>query len=186
MEDQIYKHSTTFDDIHYSTYFLTHSQIITPTSLSIFFSNPSADYKYSDIGSGAAGYISSADASKIFDKELKTRPSNSLFQIARSSGATLSECTFPKSAHHSKISRSATRFHSRKHSDDACFYSVKPEGTRQGFQSSTMKCSGLVNAGPTGYPTRKGEDLARLGLSICNSCSIVTCNPTRTLASWTI
>jgi hypothetical protein len=50
---------------------------------------------------------------------------------------------FPKkSAHHSKISRSATRFYSRKHSDDARFCTAKPEGTRRGFQSSTMKCSG--------------------------------------------
>jgi hypothetical protein len=31
------------------------------TSMSIFFSDPSADYKYSDIGSGAAGYISSGN-----------------------------------------------------------------------------------------------------------------------------
>jgi hypothetical protein len=47
MDDQSFKHSTT------------------PASLSIFFSNPSTDYKYSDIGSGVAGYISSADAFKI-------------------------------------------------------------------------------------------------------------------------
>jgi hypothetical protein len=160
MEDQIYKHSTTFGDIHYSTYFLTSSQTITPTSLSIFFLDPSADYKYFDIGSGAAGYISLADASKIFDKELKTRPSNSLFQIARGLGATLIECTFPKSAHHSKISRSATRFHSRKHSDDACFYSAKPEGTRRGFQSSTMKCSGAYQCGTHRIPCKEGRRLS--------------------------
>jgi hypothetical protein len=52
MEDQAFKNSTT------------------PTSLSIFFSDPSANYKYSDIGSGAARYISSEDIFKFFVKEL--------------------------------------------------------------------------------------------------------------------
>jgi hypothetical protein len=47
MDDQAFKHST------------THS------SLSIFFSKPNIDYKYSDTGSRAVGYISSADAFKI-------------------------------------------------------------------------------------------------------------------------
>jgi hypothetical protein len=65
MEDQIYKHSTTFDDIHCSTYFRTSSRTITPASLSIFFTDPNADYKYSDTGSGAVGYISSEDAFKF-------------------------------------------------------------------------------------------------------------------------
>jgi hypothetical protein len=41
MEDQAFKNSTT------------------PASLSIFFLDPSADYKYSGTGSGAAGYMSS-------------------------------------------------------------------------------------------------------------------------------
>ena len=44
-----------------------------------------------------------------------------------------------------KIPRSATWFRSRKHSDDACSCSTRLEGTRQGFQNSTMKCSGLVD-----------------------------------------
>jgi hypothetical protein len=39
-------------------------------SLSIFFSNPSADYKYSDTGSGAAGYISSGDVFKTVCEEI--------------------------------------------------------------------------------------------------------------------
>jgi hypothetical protein len=65
MEDQTYKHSTTFGDIHCSIYFLTSSQTITPASLSIFFIDPSTNYKYSDIGSGAVGYISSEDAFKF-------------------------------------------------------------------------------------------------------------------------
>ena len=52
-----------------------------------------------------------------------------------------------KSTHHSKIPRSATWFHSRKHSGDACSYSARPGGTRQGFRSSTMKCSGACRCG---------------------------------------
>jgi hypothetical protein len=47
MEDQAFKSSTI------------------PAFLSIFFSDPNADYKYSDTGSGATGNISSADAFKI-------------------------------------------------------------------------------------------------------------------------
>jgi hypothetical protein len=65
MKDQIYKHSTTFGDIHCSTYFLTSSQTITPASLSIFFTDPRDDYKYADTGLGAVGYISSEDAFKF-------------------------------------------------------------------------------------------------------------------------
>jgi hypothetical protein len=78
MEDQAFKHSTT------------------PASLSIFFLDPSIDYKYSDEGSRVAGYIFLEDVFKFFVKILQRRPSNSLFQIARGSGATLSECTFIK------------------------------------------------------------------------------------------
>jgi hypothetical protein len=82
MEDQTYKHSTTFGDIHCSTYFLTSSQTITPASLNIFFTDPSADYKYSDIGLEAAGYISLEDAFKflwegIADKTLQLFVPNS-------------------------------------------------------------------------------------------------------------
>jgi hypothetical protein len=61
MEDQAFKNSTT------------------PASLSIFFSDPSADYKYSDAGSGAGGYISLEDVFKFFIKELQKRTSTSLF-----------------------------------------------------------------------------------------------------------
>ena len=44
------------------------------------------------------------------------------------------------------IPRSATRFCSRKHSDDACSCSTRLEGTRRGFQNSTMKCSGACRS----------------------------------------
>ena len=106
------------------------------------------------------GYMLGSPSTKN-QSNFKTRPSSYLFQIARGSGATPSRMCFflQKGAHHPKISRSATWFRSRKHSDDACSYSARPEGTRRGFQSSTMKCWGLVDAGPMGYPARKGEDL---------------------------
>jgi hypothetical protein len=134
---------------------------------------PSSSWKKNpDIGPRAVGYISSGEIFQFFGSEF-SRPSNSLYQTIRGSGATPSGCTFPKSAHHLKISRSATQFHSRRHSDDACFYSARPEGTRWGFQSSTMKCSGVVDTGPMGYPTRKGEDLVWLGFLPCNPNSSV-------------
>ena len=61
----------------------------------------------------------------------KTRPSSYLFQIARGTGATSSWMCFflQKGTHHSKIPRSATWFHSRKHSDDTCSYLARPEET---------------------------------------------------------
>jgi hypothetical protein len=46
-----------------------------------------------DICLGAAGYIS-LDEIFSFSNNKKSRPSNFLFQIARGSGATLSECAF--------------------------------------------------------------------------------------------
>ena len=58
----------------------------------------------------------------------------------RLGGYTQVDELFSKSTHHSKIQRSATWFHSRKHSDDPCSYSTR--GTRRGFHISTMKCSG--------------------------------------------
>ena len=92
---------------------------------------------------------------------LKRRPSSSLCQKARGSGATPKWEYFflQKGTHHAKISRSATRFHSRKYSDDACSYSTRPEGTRRGFQSSTMKCSGACRCGNNGIPRKEGRKI---------------------------
>ena len=60
-----------------------------------------------------------------------------------------------KGTHHAKISQSATRFRSRKHSDDACSCSARPERTRRGFQSSTMKCSRACRCGTHGIPHKE-------------------------------
>ena len=74
-------------------------------------------------------------------------------------GATPSWMRFflQKGTHHSKILESATWFRSEKYSDDACFYSARPEGTRRGFQSSTMKCSGACWCGTHGIPHEEGR-----------------------------
>ena len=80
--------------------------------------------------------------------DFNKRPSSSLCQTARGSGATSKREYFflQKSTHHAKISRSATRFRSRKHSDDACSCSTRLEGTRRGFQNSTMKRLGACRS----------------------------------------
>jgi len=39
------------------------------------------------------------------------------------------------------------KHHSRKHSDDILSLPTRLEGAKRDFQSSTMKCSGLVDAG---------------------------------------
>ena len=62
---------------------------------------------------------------------------------------------FKKGTHHAKISRSATQFRSRKHSDNACSCSMRLEGTRRGFQNSTMKCSGACRYGAHGIPHKE-------------------------------
>ena len=73
----------------------------------------------------------------------------------RLGGYTQMDELFSKSTHHSKIQRSATWFHSRKHSGDACSCSAGPGGTRQGFRSSTMKCSGACRCGTHRIPRKE-------------------------------
>ena len=86
-----------------------------------------------------------------------TWPSSYLFQIARGSGATPSWIRFflQKGTQRSKIPESGTWFHSRKYSDNACFYSARPEWARRGFQSSTMKCSGACRRGTHRIPHKE-------------------------------
>jgi hypothetical protein len=76
MEDKAFKNSTT------------------PVSLSIYFSDSSANYKYSDIGSGAARYISSKDIFKFFVKEPFV-PNSKRFRGLHPMGTL-----FSKSTHH--------------------------------------------------------------------------------------
>ena len=64
---------------------------------------------------------------------------------------------FKKGTLHAKISQSATWFRSRKHPNDACSCSARPERTRRGFQSSTMKCSGACRCGTHGIPHKGGR-----------------------------
>ena len=104
---------------------------------------------------------------------LKRRPSSSLCQKARGSGATPKWEYFflQKGTHHAKILRSATRFHSKKHSDDACSCSARPERTRRGFQSSTIKCSGACRCGTHGIPHKEGRrsGLTRISFHLSSS-----------------
>ena len=113
---------------------------------------------------------------------LKRRPSSSLCQKARGSGATSKWEYFflQKGTHQPKISRSATWFRSRKHSDDACSCSTRPKGTRRGFQSSTMKCSGACWYETHRIPHKEGRrsSLTRTSFSV-NLVVVLFCNPTR-------
>jgi hypothetical protein len=77
-------------------------------SLSIFFSDLSADYKYSNTSTGLRDTYPQGMFFIFPEKFAEKDPPNSLFQTTRGSEATYSECTFFKSAHHSKILRSAT------------------------------------------------------------------------------
>jgi hypothetical protein len=43
---------------------------------------------------------------------------------------------------------------------------------QEGSQDQPYSAQGLVGAWPLGYPVRKGEDLVRLGFSICNPSNI--------------
>ena len=89
---------------------------------------------------------------------------------------------FSKSTHHSKIQRSATWFHSRKHSDNTYSCSTRPEGTRRGFQSSTMKCLGACRYGTHGIPHKEGRrsNLTRISFPVI-LVVVVFYDPTRNL-----
>ena len=56
---------------------------------------------------------------KFFEKESKTRSSNSLFQTARDSEATLSKCTFPKKCTPLEYFKKHYMVSLRKHSEKA-------------------------------------------------------------------
>ena len=122
----------------------------------------------------------------LFDKEpgymlgnlstkFKTRPSSSLYQKARGSGATPKWEYFflQRGTHQPKISRSATWFRSKKHLDDACFYLARPKGTRQSFQNSTMKCSGACRCGTHRIPRQEGRRSSPTRIFPCNPSSSI-------------
>jgi hypothetical protein len=54
--------------------------------------------------------------------------------------------------------KNTSRFHSRKHSDNAGFYSARPGGTRRLPKFNYTVLEGLWDIVP-GYSARKGEDL---------------------------
>jgi hypothetical protein len=77
----------------------------------------------------------------FFLRNLQKRPSNSLFQTARGSGATLSECTFQEKCTSLRVLRSTPWSLFRKYLDKACFYSERLRETGR-LPSSTMIRSG--------------------------------------------
>ena len=114
---------------------------MTKDPISEFFLNQ----KNPDISSRAAGYIYSEEIFS-FSNDNDSRPSNFLFQIARGSGATLSECTFFfEKAHVTKKTSSrqtTSRPHDKKNPDRAIseFFLIKnpfDEESEQ-FQDKTL------------------------------------------------
>jgi hypothetical protein len=93
--------------------------------------------------SGAVGYISSEEIFSFFNNQ-NSRPSNFLFQIARGSGATLSECTFSLKKRTPLKRLFQDRTTSRLHVErirNKLDSSSKAGETRRS-SSSTIKCSG--------------------------------------------
>jgi hypothetical protein len=104
--------------------------------------------------SGAAGYIASEDISSFFNNQ-NSRPSNFLFQIARDLGATLSECPFSSKKRTSLKRLLQDKTTSRLHVERTRnkLDSSSKAGETKRSSSSTMKCPGLVDAGPVGFPS---------------------------------
>ena len=59
----------------------------------------------------------------------------------------------------------------RKHSDEVCFYSARPGGTRRLPKFNHTVLEGLWDIVPE-YPARKEEDLVQLEFSTCNPSNI--------------
>jgi hypothetical protein len=78
-----------------------------------------------------------------------SRPSNVLFQITRGSGATLSERTKCSSLMRLLQDMITLRLHAKR--TWTKLDSTGKAGETRRPLSSTMKCSGLVDAGPTGF-----------------------------------
>jgi hypothetical protein len=98
--------------------------------------------------SGAAGYISSWEMFSFFNNK-KSRPSNFLFQIARGSGATLSEW-----ACHSKyfFKIGPLQDFTSKEPGKSLIHHAKPE-KQGGLRVQPWNAQGLVDAGLIGFPS---------------------------------
>jgi hypothetical protein len=98
-------------------------------------------------------YISSEEIFSFFnDKNL--RPSNFLFEIARGSGATLSECPFSSKKRTSLRRLLQENITSRLLFERTRTNLVSPSEARETkrLSSSTIKRSGLIDVGPTVFP----------------------------------
>ena len=123
---------------------------MTKDPISEFFLNQ----KNPDICSGAAGYISSEEIFS-FSNDNDSRSFNFLFQIARGSGATLSECTFSSKERTSLKRLLQDRTTSRLHVErtrPAWF--ARQAGETRRLPSSTIKCSRACRCGTHKVPQR--------------------------------
>jgi hypothetical protein len=112
---------------------------MTKDPISEFFFNK----KNPDICSGATKYISSEEIFSFFNVK-NSRPSNFLFQIARDSGATLSECPFSSKKCTSLRRLAQDRTTLRLHVERTRTKLDSPGKARETRRplSSTMKCLG--------------------------------------------
>ena len=141
------------------TFFFKKAHVTKKTSLRKTTSRPH-DKKNSDRSISEFFLIKNPGiCSEPFDEESEQFQDKTLQLLVPNSkrleGYTMGVLFLPKSTHHSKIPGNATWFHSRKHSGDACSCSTRPGGTRQGFRSSTMKCSGACRCGTHGIPRKE-------------------------------
>ena len=107
------------------------------TSFEFFVQPPSSQI----VGSGLRDVYPQRMHSNFFEKKLQIMPSNSLFQTARGSGATLSKCSFSEKCTPLEDFKKHYMVSLRKHSDKPCFYLARPGVTRR-LPRSTIQCAG--------------------------------------------
>ena len=126
---------------------------MTKDPISEFFLNQ----KNPNICSGATGYISSEEIFS-FSNDNDSRPSNFLFQIARGSGATLSECTF-SSKERTTLKRLSRQDHSkasRRKNPDQAWFTRQSLGNKEAFEFNHEMLGGLSMRDPWG--TSQGKE----------------------------
>ena len=106
------------------------------------------------------GYMLGSPSTKN-QNNFKVRPSSSLFQIARGSGATpIWVYFFFKKTHTTRRSQEALHGFTQE-STRATLVPARQDLEEQdkAYRAQPWSARGLVDAGPTGYPARKREDL---------------------------
>ena len=121
------------------------------------------------------GYSMLESPSTKNQSNFRTRPSSSLFQIARGSGATPRWMNFFQKAHNTRRSKEALHGFTQE-STRATLVLAQQDLEEQNKASGVQPWSarGLVDAGPMGYTTRKRGGLVWLGFLPCNPNSNIT------------